>query len=369
MEESKRTIAELIFHFYIGAISSAQQQDLDNWLKESPQNQKLFQYIIDSKRIYDKQNLLALFDQNKAWQKVQSKTTHKYRIRFLHIAQLAAIAILSIGLGFYLTSHAPTTPHHKTPLSLSVPLQAKAILSYENQKTITLTEKQFSVHNNQIIHESLPDDEIITLTIPRGGEFLLTLDDGSEVWLNSESELKFPRHFNKTKREVSLTYGEAYFNVRKNPQCPFQVISNEISLEVLGTEFNLQNYQKENNIITTLINGSVRLSNTEQTLIPGQQAQFDKTTHTSIIQEVDTRLYTSWREGRFIFKSMSLDKILRQISRWYDVEFKYETEELKHLPFSGNIRKYDNGNTILEILMETRKIRFEQKGDFIYVQK
>lgn len=197
----------------------------------------------------------------------------------------------------------------------------------------------------------------------------MTLDDGSEVWLNSESELKFPRHFNKSKRQVSLTYGEAYFNIRKNPQCPFEVNSNELSLEVLGTEFNLQNYREENNITTTLVNGAVRLSNTQQTLTPGQQALFDKTSHTSVIQEVDTRFYTSWREGRFIFKSMPLEKILQQISRWYDVDFNYETEDLKELPFSGNVRKYTDGNIILEILMSTGKVHFEQQEKVIHVQK
>lgn len=206
------------------------------------------------------------------------------------------------------------------------------------------------------------------IIVPRKGEYQLMLADGSKVYLNSESELRFPTAFPGKERRVYLK-GEGYFEVAANAEKPFIVTVGETDVRVLGTKFNLKNYQDEQSIVATLVEGTICLSNSSQPMRPGQQSIFNKSTHENIIREVDTKVYTAWKDGRFIFKSAPLESILKQLSRWYDIYFEYEDENLKNLPFSGNVRKYEDGNIILELLKSTGRINFIQNGKIIYVKK
>lgn len=206
------------------------------------------------------------------------------------------------------------------------------------------------------------------IIVPRKGEYQLILADGSKVYLNSESELRFPTAFPGKERRVYLK-GEGYFEVAANAEKPFIVTVGETDVRVLGTKFNIKNYQDEQSIVATLVEGTICLSISSLPMRPGQQSIFNKSTHENIIREVDTKLYTAWKDGRFIFKSAPLESILKQLSRWYDIYFEYEDENLKNLPFSGNVRKYEDGNIILELLKSTGRINFIQNGKIIYVKK
>lgn len=206
------------------------------------------------------------------------------------------------------------------------------------------------------------------IIVPRKGEYQLILADGSKVYLNSESELRFPTAFPGKERRVYLK-GEGYFEVAANVEKPFIVTVGETDVRVLGTKFNIKNYQDEQSIVATLVEGTICLSISSLPMRPGQQSIFNKSTHENIIREVDTKLYTAWKDGRFIFKSAPLESILKQLSRWYDIYFEYEDENLKNLPFSGNVRKYEDGNIILELLKSTGRINFIQNGKIIYVKK
>lgn len=206
------------------------------------------------------------------------------------------------------------------------------------------------------------------IIVPRKGEYQLMLADGSKVYLNSESELRFPTAFPGKERRVYLK-GEGYFEVAANAEKPFIVTVGETDVRVLGTKFNIKNYQDEQSIVATLVEGTICLSISSLPMRPGQQSIFNKSTHENIIREVDTKLYTAWKDGRFIFKSAPLESILKQLSRWYDIYFEYEDENLKNLPFSGNVRKYEDGNIILELLKSTGRINFIQNGKIIYVKK
>lgn len=370
MEHTDREkIADLIFACYIGEISATQQQELDKWLQTSADNKELFDQILNSERIRNKQNILALFDERQAWNNVRNHTVLvRSRRTYLSLVRYAAVVLLLLGVGGYWLLR---QDYHSDSqqLVLSLPADARAILSWQSGEEAALTACSYSVKDSIFTQKQHLLAEMMTVSVPRGGEFQLILDDGTKVWLNSDTELRFPRQFTDGRREVTLLAGEAYFKVARDSLHPFVVHSQEMAIEVLGTEFNLQNYREESSIVTTLVKGVVRLSQAERPLRPGEQSVFDKTTRRISTYEVDTGVFTAWKEGRFIFKSVPLEQILRQLSRWYDVSFEYEEEALKSIPFSGNIRKYEDGNTILKILESTGRIHFIQQDHVICVRK
>ena len=249
------------------------------------------------------------------------------------------------------------------------PISPKAILQNEQEVRISLPGQCYSIKDSTRHKKQLETSEILRIYVPKGGEFELVLADGTRVWMNSETELKFPRVFTGDKRQVELVSGEAYFDVRKDKTKPFIVRNKDLDLTVLGTQFNIQNYSDEHEIITTLVEGAVQLSSDKTILHPGEQATYNKATRETQVETVDTELFTAWREGRLIFKSTRLETVLKQLSRWYDVKFVYEEERLKDLIFSGKMKKYDNGNVILGILKATGKIDFIQQDSTIHVKR
>lgn len=202
-----------------------------------------------------------------------------------------------------------------------------------------------------------------TIETPRGGQYQLILSDGTKVWLNANSSLKYPISFSKTERLIELK-GEAYFEVTKNKSAPFKVISNNQVLEVLGTHFNINGYEDEHDIKTTLIEGSVKISDhSNQTKIflkPGQQSSFQKSKFE--ISNVDTEAAVAWKNGYFTFDKTTLETIMRQVSRWYDVEVTYQDKTIKDLLFSGNVSRFENATQVLSILELTGLVHFKVEG-------
>ncbi len=204
-----------------------------------------------------------------------------------------------------------------------------------------------------------------TLIIPRGGQFNLTLADGTRVWLNADSRLKYPTSFPGEERVVELT-GEAYFEVKKNTQKPFKVLSGNQVVQVLGTSFNISSYQDDPITATTLVEGKVEvyLENTpseHQMLLPNQQSILVRSDNSLSQKEVDVKAFISWKDGWFYFKDKPLEAIMLDLSRWYDVSVQYEDQEAKKLPFTGEIRRYENLEDVLNLLEKTREVQFEME--------
>jgi ferric-dicitrate binding protein FerR (iron transport regulator) len=169
------------------------------------------------------------------------------------------------------------------------------------------------------------------MATPRGGQYRLVLPDGSRVWLNAVSSIRFPTAFTGQERKVEIS-GEAYFEVVKDPSRPFRVLvrpaagNRNMEVEVLGTHFNINAYQDEPAIKTTLLEGSVKVTNgTDHTMIrPGQQTQLSINGVTKVIQDADVSEAVAWKEGRFQFNDTELKTIMRQVMRWYDVDLEYK---------------------------------------------
>lgn len=214
---------------------------------------------------------------------------------------------------------------------------------------------------------SLP--EWHTLRIPRGGEYKIELDDGTEIWLNSASELKYPIHFVGNERRVRLT-GEAYFQVARNESVPFIVETRDMDVKVLGTSFNISVYGDEESCHATLIEGEVevndKVNGQKVVLIPGKQAllQGDK----MIVREVNTKLYSMWRRDRFTFASEDMEGVIRKLSRWYNVDFFFENSLMRQKRFTGSLPKYTDISQVLRMIEMTTDIRFQVKENTIIIQ-
>ncbi|KAB7530258.1 DUF4974 domain-containing protein [Flagellimonas olearia] len=207
------------------------------------------------------------------------------------------------------------------------------------------------------------------LTIPRGGQFYVELADGTKVWLNSESQLKYPKNFilGET-RKVELVYGEAYFDVSPSTEhqgSRFKVVNEDREIEVLGTKFNVKAYKDDINALTTLEEGLVRLDVDDEEFVikPGQQVDVNKLTHEASVKYVDVASEVAWKDGVFSFKGKPLKEIMKTLSRWYDVNVVFEDKSLETVRFNGVIRKDKKLEDVLGI-MKSRKIntyRIENK--------
>jgi|GEM_PF-307914 len=207
-----------------------------------------------------------------------------------------------------------------------------------------------------------------TLIIPRGGEYKVELADGSEVWLNAETQLRYPAHFGGVaNRVVYLESGEAYFKVRPDARQPFVVVAGGMDIHVLGTEFNVNTYTRS--LATTLVNGSVRLNaGAAVTMLrPDQQAVYDKGEFTR--KEVDVETYIAWKDGQMIFAEATLEDVMTIIGRQYDFKVEFASAQLKDRQFGGRLRRSQHIEDVLAVIGKVGGVQFSIRGKTIFVDK
>ena len=302
---------------------------------------------------------------------------------------IAASIILLVGLFVGRTINGVRDIHEEQELAKSVmqPGTSKAILMMADGKEVVLEQGQnlnillnervrVATSSQGIVYEEygkgMVTEEYNKLTTPVGGEYSLVLSDGTKVFLNADSELKYPVEFSDGKRIVDLK-GEAYFEVHKDSLRPFIVRMNGAEVTVLGTSFNVNTYGDDGQIYTTLVNGSVRVSSVKngqaEVLKPGMQSVMDVQSGQLTVREVDVEPYVAWREGRFVFRAMTLDLIMRQLQRWYDFEVFYQNPELKDYEFRGVIKRDMDLDKVLSVIKVTTNVDFEVKGKVITIIK
>ena len=208
------------------------------------------------------------------------------------------------------------------------------------------------------------------MRVPRGGEFKVRLQDGTLVYMNSETELKYPVRFVGKERRVYLS-GEAYFEVQRDTTKPFIVVMNGNEVRVLGTEFNVRSYEDEKCQFTTLVAGKVLLTTHDHRcieLLPNEQGIVDPQGDIRK-EQVDVALYTAWKDGNFVFRKQSLEHIMEIVERCYDLKVTFEDEWCKQVSFSGNVERYDDFSKLAEMLEATGSVKFRIKNNEIYVTK
>ena len=302
---------------------------------------------------------------------------------------IAASIILLVGLFVGRTISGVRDIHEEQELAKSVmqPGTSKAILMMADGKEVVLEQGQnlnillnervrVATSSQGIVYEEygkgMVTEEYNKLTTPVGGEYSLVLSDGTKVFLNADSELKYPVEFSDGKRIVDLK-GEAYFEVHKDSLRPFIVRMNGAEVTVLGTSFNVNTYGDDGQIYTTLVNGSVRVSSVKngqaEVLKPGMQSVMNVQSGLLTVRKVDVEPYVAWREGRFVFRAMTLDLIMRQLQRWYDFEVFYQNSELKDYEFRGVIKRDMDLDKVLSVIKATTNVDFEVKGKVITIIK
>ncbi|MEC3908496.1 FecR family protein [Tamlana sp. 2201CG12-4] len=302
------------------------------------------------------------------------------------ILKIAASIILLLGIayfyqqGFFSGRATPTV----VDTNVITPGVDKATLTLEDGSVIELdkgnTYQAQNVNSNgeQIVYtdkeQNTTEIKYNYLTIPRGGQFFIKLSDGTQIWLNSESQLKYPVNFIKGQtRQVELVYGEAYFDVSPSTEHhgdKFKVLNQSQEIEVLGTEFNVKAYKDETNIYTTLVEGHVVIDNgnTKHDLLPDQQSNLNTQNNTIAIAKVDVNPEISWKNGIFSFKEKSLKEIMKVISRWYDIDVVFENKELESIKFKGILDKQQGIDRILSIMKSSTINNYEIKDKTIILK-
>lgn len=320
---------------------------------------------------------------------IEPQTNKKKQFPFASYLVYAAAASLILFLAINVFFNSDKNDGN-TPILVQQPIQIgtdKATLTLEDgsdiplEKGKTFITKNIDSNGEALVYHTNDQAKISEtiiynyLTIPRGGQFYVTLSDGTNVWLNSETKLKYPVTFKKGEpRNVELVYGEAYFDVSPSTNHngdTFKVNFNEQHIEVLGTEFNVKAYQDETSTYTTLVEGKIALNldAQEKMLQPNQQAQVNQNSKNIIIKTVDVYNETSWKEGVFSFKGKTLEDIAKVLARWYDVEFVFEKEDLKLATFRGVLGKEQPIEDILSSIKNASFITaYEIKNKIIYIK-
>jgi ferric-dicitrate binding protein FerR (iron transport regulator) len=387
MPEQNMHIDELIIKHLQESLSETEQQQLNEWVAASAANRLLFEKLTSADQINAELETLHKYDDEKGWETIKraasfTKPPSQKKYTWRRVAAAAAIIILGTGGYFtYLNKWDKKDQIVKVPeqnKDVKAPATVRATIILANGEKLNLDSAgtgQLAIQGNVKLVKTA-DGKIVytggnsqliynTLVNPRGSKVQpLTLSDGTNVWLNSESSLKFPAAFAANERRVEIT-GEAYFEVAKNPSKKFIVSSNGVQTEVLGTHFNVNSYNDESSIKVTLLEGAVKVSKgTETTMLkPGQQA--DITTDIEIVKGINTDEVVAWKDGLFHFESADLKTILRQFARWYDIEVVYKGTVSSEKYFSIMNRNSSLSNVLKSLQASGIKFKIENKTLYI----
>ena len=367
-----------------GSLSDQESEILSEWLAESAEHRALYQKVkaygsyslSDEKFEQWKSEYMDILSRLK-----QRRNRKLVRHRILVSASVAAVFAFVALFTLFLNSPElepvnfdESGKHSKVQLQLAngnwLNLDTIKESSLTGMDHVNVSSSGKTLTYQRV--DSLQQTEYNILKTEKGGEWNVTLEDGTKVYLNSLSTLKYPVAFRGENRQVFLE-GEAYFEVTHDSNKSFIVKTNDMNILVRGTSFNINAYPDYKIVRTTLVNGKIEVecSGKIHTILPGQQIVLEKETQSIKIQEVDTELYTSWKNGFYKFNETRLEDILAMLSLWYDVDIIYVDKSVKDLCFtsSGKMARYDNLMNLLKKFEYTNNVTFELNGKKLIVRK
>ena len=379
-------VSQLIVKDLQGCISPEEKVMLDKWLEESSENREIYHRVQGRVNREERQRIIRKLNKRAAWERVD-RNTKKYRHpilrRCMKYAATIVLPLFMVGVGFYLIRDKEEIHPVAEMVKISPGVTKAELVLADGHKVVLGTETIDSLVSEEGVNivkdgngvsylgnKEEGDLAYNIMRVPRGGEFKVRLQDGTLVYMNSETELKYPVRFVGKERRVYLS-GEAYFEVQRDTTKPFIVVMNGNEVRVLGTEFNVRSYEDEKCQFTTLVAGKVLLTTHDHRcieLLPNEQGIVDPLGDIRK-EQVDVALYTAWKDGNFVFRKQSLEHIMEIVERWYDLKVTFEDEWCKQVSFSGNVERYDDFSKLAEMLEATGSVKFRIKNNEIYVTK
>lgn len=358
-------------------LSEEESAFFDKWYQNSS-NREYYNDLLKIRSGIIASQVKERIDKRKAWNQVHPAR----KISLIRtLLKFAAIMILPLSLGVFLLIR---ENKQEKVVYAEVPVQPgrkQAVLTLSSGQQVMLADTIVHVNEKGMVISNFPDKELVykimndtmktetiynTVTVPRGGEYKLVLADGTIVWLNSDSHIRYPVTFSGNTRQVELE-GEAYFEVAKDVEKPFIVRMNEYNVRVTGTQFNVRNYSNES-LATTLVEGGVQIERKGKVdrLRPGQQAVLEN--NEIRIRVVNVEEQVAWRHGAFGFTQCRLENIMEELARWYDVDVFYMNQQVKDYHFSAWFKRSSSINEVINILEKTKKISLDLKGRILTVK-
>ena len=380
-------ISYLITRYQRNVLSEEEKAELEEWINSVPSRKDLFYRLNDELFLQQKYKQDSGINSDLAYHLFLRRTSSKRRV-VGKVIWTSVAAVIAVFLCIYwLLSVEQNKDYGSTNGFVEVMFPAgenKAVLTLEDGKEMLLGDslKATIEQGQDVVAEVVSEGLVYTkernkttkvgnhvLRVPRNGEFTLVLSDGTKIWLNSDSKVCYPTRFVGKERKIRLE-GEAYLQVAYDENKPFVVELANVKIGVLGTSFNVRAYHDEDVVQTTLVEGRVYMATDKQNVIlaPNEQGCVDVDGCLSK-RQVDVRLYTGWKEGRFIFEGQTLEEIMRTLSRWYDLQIVFDTEVAKYINFTGNLKRYDDFDQILSMLELACSAKFVVKDKTVHISK
>jgi transmembrane sensor len=380
LKQAYRT-AYLVAGFIRDTLTQEEKIELDAWIKASDDNMRMFDELTDEKSLQQSLDWFDKIDAEAGLKRAKQDIIFSRKQSPIWKYAVAASLIIAAGLLIYFK------PWNKQKGSEPPIVQANdiapavgiATLTLENGTVINIGAKDTTINGQIKILQDKAEIMYIppassnvtsliyhTLTVPRKGHYKLILPDGTIAWLNAESSVRYPLAFSDTERRVFIT-GETYFEVAKDKTRPFRVVTGDVTVEALGTKFNVNAYTNESHVAATLVEGSVLITkgSQENILKPGQQAQLNEGKFD--IVNADINEVTAWKNDQFKFINTPIESIMRQIERWYDAEVVYRDKLTLHL--NATIERDVPVSKLLHLLEQTNEVHFKIDGKKIIVIK
>lgn len=370
------TIVPLLTRFVCGEeLTVLETKTIEIWIGANKSNREIFEQLKDeeqlAKDMVDFNNMES--DNTEALQKLRTKLTKRNSRERIGMYWRTAVAVIFAfgmitALHYYFKSKGMLQDNILITTADISPGKDQATLTFQDGKTVDLKGKPIRTDVNGTFYTdgtSIAENTVqyATLSTPRKGQYKMTLADGSKVWLNAESSLKFPTQFTGKERLVEL-HGEGYFEVTHNPDKPFIVNSGDQKLKVLGTKFNINSYDNEAAILTTLVSGSVELTSKQNNkpvlLKPGQQGKLTGQSSVFSIDNVDTEVFTAWTSNDFQFDGTPLKEVFKQLERWYDIDVDYS--QMPNIKVHGTISRDKKFSTVIYALEQITNLQFDVKN-------
>jgi ferric-dicitrate binding protein FerR (iron transport regulator) len=360
------------------ALSPAEKDALHLWRRASGENERIYKEFLGMQAAA---RLLRGHGTASLAARVSRAVRRARRSRLARrVSRVAAVVLVLLGAS--LVTWRGLAPVPPAPLLISLDDKRPTLHLGDSRAIVLQRENTGAILVDPSVRATNEGDRLVyeptaaaatrvhTLAVPVGGEYRLRLSDGTLVFLNSGTELRYPGTFSGDLREVHLK-GEAWFEVEADADHPFVVHAGGIEVRALGTAFNVNAYEQTGRTLATLVSGRLQVTAGRRVvpLLPGQQAFHDRRSGVLDAREVEISLYTSWKDGYYTFDRAPLDEIMTTLTLWYGIQVTYSDDDARLLQFTGRLRRHEDATRALEMLGETRNVRFDIRGDRVTVIK